>query len=129
MEEKKLTDEEVIKGLECCIKGCCDKSCFGSEMGGIADCINILTKNALDLIHRLQDENERLTEGNSIIKSNPPVIVVRSLGKTIRAKLLDYDRTKEQNAELQKQVDELKQKNEKLRYLVNECISWRLPKA
>ena len=38
MEEKKLTDEEVIKGLECCSKGCRDKSCFGSEMDGITDC-------------------------------------------------------------------------------------------
>lgn len=54
MEEKKLTDEEVIKGLECCSKGCCDKSCFGSEMSGITECTNILTKNALDLIHSLQ---------------------------------------------------------------------------
>ena len=54
MKEEKLTNEEIIKSLECCSKGCRDKSCFGSEMDGIADCTNILTKNALDLIHSLQ---------------------------------------------------------------------------
>ncbi len=204
MEEKKLTDEEILQGLECCRKGCRDKSCFGVEMDGIATCTNILTQNALDLIHRLQSEKaeyeqklddgelvskdwhdeqvlhlqeendrlndmkftqehcdlykenewlkaelkrelaeheeftqkakadieslkcnsyktswkakfleakaevERLTEENAILKENPPILVGRSLGKTIRAKLLAFDKMKEQNAELQKQISILK---------------------
>ena len=63
----------------------------------------------LDLTHRLQDEIERLTEENAILKGNPPILAGRSLGKTIRAKLLAFDRMKEQNSELQKQVDECKE--------------------
>jgi hypothetical protein len=63
-------------------------------------------------------EIERLTEENCILKSNPPVIVGRSLGKTTRAKLLDYDRMKEQNAELQKQVDELKEERENMQAVI-----------
>ena len=53
-------------------------------------------------------EIERLTKENAIIKGNPPMIVGRSNGKTIRAKLLAFDKMKERNDELQKQVDELK---------------------
>lgn len=62
MEEKKLTDKEIIQSLECCSKGCRDKSCFGSEMDGIATCTNLLTQNALSLINRQKAEIERLTE-------------------------------------------------------------------
>ena len=54
-------------------------------------------------------EIERLTKENAIIKGNPPMIVGRSNGKTIRAKLLAFDKMKERNDELQKQVDELKE--------------------
>lgn len=65
-----------------------------------------------DLVYKLyfeqKTEIERLTEENAILKGNPPLVVGRSSGKTIRAKLLAFDQMKEQNAELQKQVDELK---------------------
>ena len=54
-------------------------------------------------------EIERLTKENAIIKGNPPMIVGRSNGKTIIAKLLAFDKMKERNDELQKQVDELKE--------------------
>ena len=130
MEEKKLTDEEIVKAWEChmrdgvtCGKDCPyrekDISCLGGRHA----------RDTIDLIHRLQNEVqrlakvemehigmiadqkaelERLTEENAIIKVNPPMIVGRNNGKTIRAKLLAFDKMKEQNAELQKQVDELK---------------------
>lgn len=163
MNEKKLTDEEIVKDIE--------------RSTGMPSYWKSIV---LDLIHRLQDENEllkqekqlaydtvkgysltdieqkaeieRLTEycgmfergeigspmtndkmlalekekielqkqvdglieENGIIKSNPAMIVGRSLGKTIREKLLNYDRMKEQNDELQKQVDELKAENTEL---------------
>ena len=70
MEEKKLTDEEIVQRLE-----------YGYNE-------KTITQNALDLIHRLQDENERLTEENGQLKGY-------NSG-------LEYE-----NAELQKQVDEL----------------------
>ena len=54
-----------------------------------------MLKDCLDLIHRLQAKNERLTEElNDTISMNEMYV------KTVR-----------QNAELQKQVDELKQEN------------------
>lgn len=67
MEEKKLTDEEIIDGLECCGNSRCEQRCFGYKMDGISRCINILIKNALDLIHRLQDENAGLKERGEIV--------------------------------------------------------------
>ena len=59
-------------------------------------------------------EIERLTEENAILKGNPPIVAGRSLGKTIRGKLLAFDKMKEHNAELQKQVDEFKKENNDL---------------
>ena len=56
-----MTDNEIIKALECCSTqdGC--KSCIFYE-----DCVSpiekaeLIMKNALDLINRLKAENERL---------------------------------------------------------------------
>ena len=102
MEEKKLTDEEIIHDLEEFAKD--------TEYGAIY-------KNALNLIHRLQAENEtlkskkfgmwkvkffkaqeeieRLTEENEYLDM---------CGKQFFA---DYQKCEVENAELQKQVDEL----------------------
>lgn len=52
MTDKKPTDEEIIKALECHIKA---EDCEGCEMFGGCDEI-ILTKLVLDLINRQQDE-------------------------------------------------------------------------
>ena len=63
MNEKKLTDEKIVKALECCIS--CDitqcgecpmrKDCFKNDFSGI----NLSL--VLDLIHRLQEENKENT--------------------------------------------------------------------
>ncbi len=69
MEEKKLTDEEIVKALEHCgsqhhIKGC--KDC---PMKGIENCYDEpLTDNALDLIHRLQGDKKELEESCELFK-------------------------------------------------------------
>ena len=56
MPDKKLTDNEIVKGLELCLKNECEKCCFnGSEV-----CQIELMKLLFDLINRLQAENERL---------------------------------------------------------------------
>ena len=57
MEEKKLTDDEIIKEL-------INESNRGEwcELNFI-DCVEVsVLKNAIDLIYRLQNENKRLTE-------------------------------------------------------------------
>ena len=177
MEENKLTNEEIVKALECCAVEPCEDCGNCPRFTKEKLCHKANAKQSLDLIHRLQGVNERiqeiskekskdyyavaqtcalqeetiakqkaeierlsfyktvfdkglavslvnmqetidkqkaeierLTEENAILKGNPPMCVGRSNGKTIRAKLLAFDRMKEQNAELQKQVDELKKR-------------------
>ena len=77
-------------------------------------CKFIHHKDILTLINELESENERLQEENSIIKSNPPIIADRSVGKTIRAKLIDYDRLKQFNKSLKDRIAELEKENEEL---------------
>ena len=56
MTDKKFTDEEIIKALECHINA---EDCVGCEMFGWCDEI-ILTELVLDLINRQRAEIERL---------------------------------------------------------------------
>ena len=59
-----MTDEQIIKALECCVNddegvlGFCNNGCplFGKN----ANCPEVLRKNALDLINRQKAEIERL---------------------------------------------------------------------
>lgn len=59
MPDKKPTDAEIIKALECCIsdKPCCKTKCPFYENGCEND-IYTLEKNALDLINRLQADRD-----------------------------------------------------------------------
>ena len=56
MTDKKLTDEEIIKALECHINA---EDCVGCEMFGQCEEI-LLTELVLDLINRQKAEIERL---------------------------------------------------------------------
>ena len=58
MENKILTDEQIKKALECCAdrETDCRECCFWKE----SDCVVAKSKSAIDLINRLQAENERL---------------------------------------------------------------------
>ena len=62
MEEKKLTDEEIVKALECCTSetGICKGDCPAVILGFGATCQDNLCNLTRDLIHRLQSENEIL---------------------------------------------------------------------
>lgn len=68
MEEKKLTDEEIVRIFEhCANNNDCEKcSCFYTEDKITGRFCHFETMDIdiklLDLIHRLQAENERLTE-------------------------------------------------------------------
>lgn len=71
MTDKKLTDNEIVKALECCkyeYDTKCELCCYNfySRTG----CRSELRRNALDLINRLQAENERL---NEIVKTRHKV--------------------------------------------------------
>ena len=78
MEEKKLTDEEILKDIE--------------RSTGMP---SYWKKIVLDLIHRLQSENERLTEAMSDFRQEVITLNIEKL-------------------ELQKQVDELKKESARL---------------
>lgn len=93
MEEKELTDEEIVKALELCVKNDCEKCPY--LIKGF-DCV--ISKQAendfLDLIHRLQDENKALLKENEALS-------ISFYGVQNQAR--------ERCEELQKQVDELKE--------------------
>lgn len=60
MPDKKLTDNEIVKALECCIGDTDGKDCFGCPLYEIDDCQAHLNLAALDLINRLQAEKQNL---------------------------------------------------------------------
>lgn len=70
MADKKLTDEDVVEGLERCISTTTDKACAGCPFNKQNLC-NIdqwaLEKYALDLIKRQQEENEKLQKNQDDI--------------------------------------------------------------
>ena len=59
-----LTDSEIVKALECCS---INKKCTGCYFNTHTTddmCPRVLMRNTLDLINRLQAENERLSKEN-----------------------------------------------------------------
>ena len=74
----KLTDNEIKKALECCcgIEHDCDKCPYeeNNECGEL----NGILKDALDLINRLQAENERLKNTIDDMLDREPLLVERS---------------------------------------------------
>lgn len=63
-------------------------------------CIDCIAKKVLGYIKDLEE--------NQILKANPPIILNRGFGKTIRAKLLMFDKLKEEHDNLLKENSELK---------------------
>ena len=69
MNEKKLTDEDVVKALECCSKSWdCNNCKRNKENNNRFICSENLLKDCLDLIHRLQAENEQLKDEKEEIR-------------------------------------------------------------
>ena len=64
MEEKKLTYYEIVKALECCagITAVCNTNCPAYNLQNKIPCQDYMNQLALNLIHRLQAENERLND-------------------------------------------------------------------
>lgn len=58
-----MTDEQIVKALECCGNmNECKKECPLDDLGGIDKCIHTLMLNALALIKRQQEEIEKLNK-------------------------------------------------------------------
>ncbi len=60
-----MTDNEIIKALECCHKGVL---CGNCPMYGTRDCMLKLYKNSLDLINRQKAEIKDLQERNVVLR-------------------------------------------------------------
>ena len=93
MPDKKLTDNEIIKALECCVlaKHICPHDC---PMLKNKECLESLRKNALDLINRLQAENERLRA----VKKHIDILIHRGI---------EYPTTESYNEAFQKALARL----------------------
>ena len=85
MTDKKLTDLEIVKALECCVKSshfgeCFENKCPLVSENGCKVGKETLYPYALDLINRLQEENERLKdhiqEGVELAKELPKMITL-----------------------------------------------------
>ena len=71
MTDKKLTDLEIVKALECCCGGLTSDWCDKCPMNVTKECdkdLLALEKLALNLINRLQEENDRLINDIAISK-------------------------------------------------------------
>ena len=92
MTERKFTDEQIIKALECCVNGtseACLKCTFGLTPP-YPVCKTMVEKYALDLINRQRAEIESLTQNN--ISTKYPNRVLCSLGVIFTKSLEDYDK-------------------------------------
>ena len=63
-----MTDEQIIKSLECCILGDCE-GCFYGDTDQMR-CRDDLAQNALSLINRQKAEIERLKELNDVLETD-----------------------------------------------------------
>ena len=65
-----MTDNEIIKVLECCGKEySCEKCALNTWLDKKIDCIGAILVNALDLINRLQDEKQALINGQETLQN------------------------------------------------------------
>lgn len=68
MTDKKFTDKEIIKGLECCIGGVANcRNCTNKQYCGTP--INKMLEDTLELINRQKAEIERLKGWQDVLKA------------------------------------------------------------
>lgn len=117
-DQKKLTDNEIIKALELCIGENCN--CKDCAFHGV--CVadgndTQLLINTLDLIHRLQAEKQKVVQdyycaSQTCEEQKAEIERLTKLAgdKELKAIIAQNCILNEQNDELQKQVDELEQR-------------------
>jgi hypothetical protein len=68
-----MTDNEVMKALECCMKICedCDNCpCVKNDYTTVSTCKDALLENVLDLINHLKEKNSNLTSDLTSLKND-----------------------------------------------------------
>ena len=87
MTDKKLTDNEIIKALECCATNVAFGNCaycpYKEYWAKGLTCVCKATKDSLDLINRQKAEIERLSEENDILNGVIDRLVKESEGKKV----------------------------------------------
>ena len=116
MSDKKLTDEDIVEGLERCISTTTDKACAGCPFNKQNLCNKdqwALEKYALDLIKRQQVESEKLQKNQDDIDNFARDICKERLlkGKAIANfdDLQEYIR-KEKSKAIEEFAEKLKEK-------------------
>ena len=109
MEEKKLTDEEIVKALECCNREEVDCENCPYHKKNIT-CYVAWCEDTLDLIHRLQAENEEL-KSPKFASWKLKFFRLKEERENIQAVIFGLEEDKRL---LQNQVDELKAENTEL---------------
>lgn len=133
-EEKKLTDEDIVKALEFCLNRelYCDE-CPLHDKHYPCLCANKLKEESLDLIHRLQDEKEELKQtkfGNWKVKFFKAQEEIERLTEELQEadESIKYSdellgKRREEISKLKKQVDELKLFEEKYNDLAKKYMN------
>ena len=114
MTDKKFTQEQIIKALECCTKD--TKDCYDCPLQNKWSCDKVLSKNVLDLINRLKTRIVRYQLKNTNQRN-----ALASLNKKVaeqKARLGVYEtcnaRKDEAIRHLEAEIERLKDYNENL---------------
>lgn len=81
-----MTDNEIIKALECCIIGCNAEGCDDCPLyEKVEDCEIEIPIISLDLINRQKEEIERLKTDNALLRqdSNADTAEIRALRRKL----------------------------------------------
>lgn len=120
-----MTDNEIIKVLECCGKEySCEKCALNTWLDKKRDCIGAILVNALDLINRLQDEKQALINGQETLQKH----LTDKQGQIEKFEKIEHFATKTidtQHAEIERlkhRKTELQIRNQELQHEKSEAI-------
>ena len=100
MPNKKLTDAEVKKAVECCSEPYCnDNQCpLHKNTINTKDCITQLSTNALDLINRLEGENKK--NENIIRIADKTIATLQAENESLKAEVERLKKVEERHMRL-----------------------------
>lgn len=105
-----MTDKEIIKALECCLKSPVDCDNCAYAKYPVRDCNTILKNDIADIINRQQAEIDRLNKENKILEYRSDVLLFHNKRMTNEiAELIVEKKVVEDNA-IRQFAEKLKQK-------------------
>ena len=110
MPDNKLTDNDIKKALECCLsneEGKCEECPLRRYHDEVFTCLSLKQEYALNLINRLQAENENYSKNNQTMTSD-----ILKLYKELEQAKAENERLKEENENLRDSLVKKKFKDE-----------------